>query len=202
MRTLFVVLLLVTSCSLQLNAQVAADSQAQAIREFPDLARGGSEFNQRFLARLRQAKDKHEAVLQSSDWPLKLAREVGAAMNEKPTVKAVEAPGAGLRKFISLSVTELAASPFSAEGAIVKLTGISRIEPQEVERGVYELTIWGKGGGYLEATVNATQAQLISSSSELYVSISEPSKSGSKVVIHGNASRHEGLSTIPTPYWR
>ena len=52
------------------------DAQAAAIVRYPDLAKASSPFNQRFLEKHAAYKAKHDPILDSPDWPMKIATEV------------------------------------------------------------------------------------------------------------------------------
>ena len=52
------------------------DAQAAAITRYPDLAKASSPFNQRFLEKHAAYKAKHDPILDSPDWPMKIATEV------------------------------------------------------------------------------------------------------------------------------
>jgi hypothetical protein len=73
--------------ALSLAAHAQADakvSQAEAVRQFPDLAKAGSEFNKVFLTKLQTAKAAQDPVLSRDDWPMILASAVANELGAKP----------------------------------------------------------------------------------------------------------------------
>jgi hypothetical protein len=108
----------------------------------------------------------------------------------------------GLKKFAKLTVAQVAASPFTLEGVLIELTGIREVEPQEVEKGVYQLTIRSMDySARLEATASFDVAAIAEKSGTLFVTIIEADKFRTKVKLLGNVGRIEGFSEIPTVSW-
>jgi hypothetical protein len=55
-------------------------AQAAAMERYPDLAKAGSRFNQRFLDKHRAYKAQNSSLLTSPDWPWIVATEVAAEL--------------------------------------------------------------------------------------------------------------------------
>lgn len=156
---------------------------------------------QKAMADKAAARKKLEAATANSSTLTPAAPAANDANDApKPIVKAFDKEG-GMKKFVSLTVEQIATSPFSLERTMVKLGGISKIEPQEIAAGKYEITIYGAGTSILTAYVDQNTAALVERSKDLYVSVSEPKRHGSVITIHGNAARQEGLSVIPVVRW-
>lgn len=83
-------LAIVSACALaalSIPAFAQADaeaSQAEAVRQFPDLAKAGSDFNKAFVARLQAARAAKDPTLYRSDWPMILAGAVAKELGLKP----------------------------------------------------------------------------------------------------------------------
>lgn len=59
-------------------------SQAEAVREFPELVQQGSNFNKRFVERFNSLKIARDSLLLRDDWPEVLAREIGVELDVAP----------------------------------------------------------------------------------------------------------------------
>ena len=68
----------------------AKASQAEAARQFPDLAKAGSDFNKAFLAKLQAAKAAHDPTLSRNDWPMILAGAVASEIGVKPAAQPAD----------------------------------------------------------------------------------------------------------------
>ena len=66
------------------SAQSVLAYEVEAVREFPDLGRAGSEFNKRFVETAQLLKSVNDDLLQRSDWPLVVAKQVGAELHVAP----------------------------------------------------------------------------------------------------------------------
>jgi hypothetical protein len=190
---------IVASARAQTGTQTA---QTEAIRLYPELATPGSPFNQRFLKAIADAKSTNDPILSQPDWPLVLAKRVAAAGGQKQAWTTVANPGRGLSKLVKLTVEQVAGSPFSLEGALIELTDISKIDVQEIEAGVYELTIWGANYNALTATLPRQHATAAERSRTLLISVDKPARIGTTVIVHGNKANYRGLSTMPSPSWQ
>ena len=135
---------------------------------------------------------------------------------ESQAKRAVSAPGSefvgnpldagregGLQHFSKLSAAQVAASPFSLKGTLVEMVGIEKVEPKEIAAGVYRLSIWAQHyEAMLTAVLPARQAQVAERAKSLIVTVKTPDASPVELTILGNATDHEGLSTIPHPVWK
>ena len=86
-------LAIVSACALaalSMPAFAQADakaSQAEAVRQFPDLAKAGSDFNKAFLAKLQAAKVTQDPTLSRNDWPMILAGGVANELGVQPVTQ-------------------------------------------------------------------------------------------------------------------
>jgi hypothetical protein len=81
MLSVFVLLLLPLAALGQVDAKT---SQDEAVRQFPDLAKAGSKFNQAFLAKFQAAKASKDRTLSQNDWPMILATAVATELGVPP----------------------------------------------------------------------------------------------------------------------
>lgn len=199
---LFCLVMATLACAVHAELSPDPEAQAQALAKYPALNQKGTPFNDRFVGLVQEARATKAQILNDPRWPLLIAETVAKELGTKPVQAALTDPGRGLQKFVKMSVAEVAASPFSLEGVMVELTGIDRIKVQEVERGVYEVDIRGaSGSSYLRGKLSAEQAALAERSRTLFISVSDPDEYRTLIHIHGNTSRHAGLSTVPTVGW-
>jgi hypothetical protein len=56
------------------------EAQAAAVRRYPELGKAGSTFNQRFLQKHAAYKARNDPLLNSPDWPMRIATEVAAEL--------------------------------------------------------------------------------------------------------------------------
>lgn len=103
----------------------------------------------------------------------------------------------------SMSVDEIAESPFSLRGYAVQVTGIQSIDKQESAPGVYTVELWGNSKS-LKAEMTVDQMNSISASKMLFVRVKEKEHYGSEIQVEclGSAVRYEGLARNPTFYWK
>ena len=73
------------------NPGAISQSQAEAVREFPALGQPGSDFNKQFVARYKALKTIGDATLAHDDWPLVLAKQLGAELGVAPVAAATAA---------------------------------------------------------------------------------------------------------------
>ena len=207
MKNLLLILLTVCASSVRAELSPDPDAQAKALERYPQLGISGSPFNQRFMEKVREARSKNSAVLNDPRWPLFIADTVATELGTKPikqlhtTSGDLNATSGGqLKRIVKMKVDEVATSPFSLEGALIELTGISSIKPQEVAKGEYEITIFGRSGA-LVGKLSGDLAAAAERSKTLFVSVAEAKANGTVVHIHGNSAQYQGLSTVPTVQW-
>ncbi len=76
-----------------LPTMIALDSQKRAMEKYPELARGGSPLNQKFVALVHKLEVERSPRLQQPDWPEQLANECATALAIAPVIpKATTAP--------------------------------------------------------------------------------------------------------------
>lgn len=76
--------------ALSFSAFAQADakaSQAEAVRQFPDLTKAGSDFNKAFVAKLQAARAAKDRTLFRSDWPMIIANAVASELGVQPVAQ-------------------------------------------------------------------------------------------------------------------
>ncbi len=91
MRLFALIILLVASVDHALAETTVASSQAEAIKQWPALAKPDSKFNKRFVQIHALAKEMNDPLLNSSDWPMKLAKFVSLEVRKGSTYHHVPA---------------------------------------------------------------------------------------------------------------
>ncbi len=64
-----------------------AQAQAEALRLYPELGVAGSRFNKRFVKRVTALKAGEDPMMQRTDWPLVIAKQVAAEIGLDPVGK-------------------------------------------------------------------------------------------------------------------
>ncbi len=114
---------------LKKNAETTAQSQKNAVRDFPELGVAGSPFNTLFRARVKELKAQSSHYFNNPEWPHKLAEEIHAARSSK-----MEG---------TLDSIKLAKQPALYAGRWIKVAGVLTDAKGTTPEGVLKLELEG-----------------------------------------------------------
>lgn len=254
-------------CGAQVPGDIAKDVvsfQREAVRRFPALSDEHSELHAKFIRLYAEKKAAADAMLQSNDWPVRIAEEAAATAGSAPISPPAFPEGATKAQrdaiiaqrihdaqverfkadpnknafsgwasasvpghtmldrgpydssaprnespFQTLTAGEVAKSPFSLEGKTIRMK-FDRCEPQEVEKGVYQVTFRNDAeSGSVSATMTADEVDAARAWEpndplplSVFVIVTKPARYGTEVKVLGNTCRLDGMKAVPSIFWK
>ncbi len=120
------------------------------------------------------------------------------------TKKVIAQQNAGLLvKPGVMTAAQIAENPFSLRGYIVEMKAVKDIEKREVAKGVYRVEMWADPG-FLVAEMTAAQCDSVANARRMFVRVKPQEEYHGAIPIEvvGSAVTYEGLSRVPTFYWK
>ncbi len=166
-------------------------------------ARADDEYQQQALqenSRLNNAEIRRQNDI-AAGTEASAFKETPASTDQRASVVPVldSSVQGGLKKIIKMTVADLVTSPFTAQGALVELTGIREVEIKEVAPDEYRLKIRSRDYDTLYATLPGKKADLAQRSKTLFVAVTDPKND--EVTVFGNNTTYHALDTMPQVIW-
>lgn len=161
-------------------------------------------FAQQDAERQRAIYEKAQADQRAKTEQVQAEIRAEAQSKRTTTAKVIARANQGLLlKPGILTVSQIVENPFSLRGFIVEVKAIEDVRKQEVKEGVYKVEMSGEKG-WLSAEMTASQLDSVATSGRMFIRV-KPQEEYNIVVpveVVGSAVTYEGLSRVPTFYWK